>query len=64
MSPIYSSILINFTTKKKKKKNINVIANVINDIRLTKMPRILLTLQPETYKDILLIIKKKNQKYI
>ena len=61
VSPIYSSIFINFTTKKKK-KHINVIANVISDIRLTKMLRILLTLQPETYKDILLITKKKKSK--
>ena len=63
MSPIYSSIFINFTTKKKK-KHINVIANVISDIWLTKMPRILLTLQPETYKDILLITKKKSKIYL
>ena len=54
VSPIYSSIFINFT-KKKKQKQINVIANVISDIRLTTMLR--------TYKDILLITKK-IQKYI
>ena len=37
---------------------------MISDIRLTKMLRILLTLQPETYKDILLITKKKSKIYL
>ena len=52
-------VIINFTTKK---LQINVTANVISDIRLTKMLMILLTLQHETYKDILSITKKKKIK--
>ena len=52
-------VIINFTTKK---LQINVTANVISDIRLTKMLMILLTLQHETYKDILSITKKNKIK--
>ena len=42
-------VIINFT---RKKLQINVIANVISDMRLTKMLGILLTLQHEIYKNI------------
>ena len=52
-------VIINFTTKK---LQINVTANVISDIRLTKMLMILLTLQHETYKEILSITKKNKIK--
>ena len=54
-----AEVIINFTTKK---LQINVTANVISDIRLTKMLMILLTLQHETYKDILSITKKNKIK--
>ena len=37
---------------------------MISNIRFTKMLRILLTLQLETYKDILLITKKKSKIYL
>ena len=54
-----AKVIINFTTKK---LQINVTANVISDMRLTKMLGILLTLQHETYKDISSITKKKKKK--
>ena len=55
-----AEVIINFTTKK---LQINVTANVISDMRLTKMLGILLTLQHETYKDISSITKKKKKSF-